>query len=512
AGGAAKTRSLKNTGWVLAGVPAGGGKAPAGQNQRYADASDRYKFAVTHRDEVLELKGRLARDIPELKNLPDSAAWSLVYLGNYCQAIRQAVLTAVNPQGGRLEETESGFTWLIYRTWMKGLALLANGEIEGTQVANLAKDEAGSLGGIMSAASNPPISQGPVFMGYLESYAPGPGDFSFESRDEASNSLQKAAPSRQLPKYVSVKKEAPKWQKETRPRKLGPYGLPIYQPDKKIAQPGNTGKQRLGQSGRKSGSESGREAAENTRKMINWFSRGTSAGSFVIGKAVGPGAATPYGIPKAVATYTIGRTVGLWGECIDAISTDPPRSDYTILAKPEPGTFAPVRAEGGVTRARAEAFNALLAAAVDLTAKIRAARFSIERHSGAMQAGDEEWARRQLENAIKYERESGLAMMAVADRLEALARLAQSERVPDILITPQIIDSYRNSVRQEGFSAEELEACRALNLTAEEIEEMKNEILSDRPLQGQASLHESTLELAQALREFSRLLLALPVY
>lgn len=514
ANGAVKTRSINNTGWVLAGVPAGGGKAAASQNQRYADASDRYKFAVNHRDEVLELKNRLAKVSPELKQLPDSVAWSVIYLGNYCQALRLAMSVAAGGAVARPDDMTPDLLGLPYRAWMKGLALLANGEFEESEVGTRAVAWPRSFNA-MGTVDPAPTEVSRVFN------FPAPGEFLIgcgDAYDEGEIkgpnsilvSLQKATPRRELPNFVWVKRPARKWEKETRLTKLKPFELPQFVPNKKVAQPGNTGKQRLGQSGRKSGSDQGRQAAENTRKMINWFSRGTSAGSFVAGKVLGT--ATPYGIPKAVAGYTIGRTVGLWGECIDAISMDPPRSDYTVLARPEPGTFTPVRAEGGVTRARAEATNALLAASVDLTAKIRAARFSVERYSGAMQAGDEEWARRQLENAIRYERESGLAMMVVADRLEALTRLAQSERVLDILITPQMIDSYRESIRVQGFTPEELEACRALNLTPEEIEEMKNEILSDRELEGPASLYESARELAVALRDFARLLTALPVF
>jgi len=510
ANGTVKTRSIKNTGWVLAGVPAGGGKAAASQNQRYADASDRYKFAVSHRDEVLELKSRLAKVNPELKQLPDSVAWSVIYLGNYCQALRLAISGAAGGAVAQPDDMTPDLLGLPYRAWMKGLALLINGDL-GTETENYPAGEYAV--GLEERAGPDTSSKGDNLLfssAGPELFAAPIENIPIENDIKSGESNpQRLSKSRELPKFVWVKRPARKWEKETRLTKLKPFELPQFVPNKKVAQPGNTGKQRLGQSGRKSGSDQGRQAAENTRKMINWFSRGTSAGSFVAGKVLGT--ATPYGIPKAVAGYTIGRTVGLWGECIDAISMDPPRSDYTVLARPEPGTFTPVRAEGGVTRARAEAINALLAASVDLTAKIRAARFSVERYSGAMQAGDEEWARRQLENAIRYERESGLAMMVVADRLEALTRLAQSERVLDILITPQMIDSYRDSIRVQGFTPEELEACRALNLTPEEIEEMKNEILSDRELEGPASLYESARELAVALRDFARLLAALPV-
>ncbi|MCR4396847.1 MAG: hypothetical protein NUW07_08980 [Candidatus Saccharicenans sp.] len=509
--GSTATKSIKDAGWVLAGIPAGGGKLQTAAGPRFADASARYKFALNHRDEVLELKSKLAKVIPELKALPDSAASSVIFLGNYCEAIRQAILNAAKVPSNQLDEMSANLVGLPYRVWMKGLALLMNGELEVETGGEEAAVGADGLKGFSPESSAPPRNVLAVF-GQVDM-----GSGPVEGRRYVSDEMPSVSPDsqqlsrgRELPKFVWVRKETPKWEKETKPKKLGPSGLPLFEPDKKVAQPGNTGKQRLGQSARKTASGNGREAAANTRKMINWFSRGTSAGSFAIGKLVGPGAATPYGIPKAVAGYTIGRTVGLWGECIDAISIDPPRTDYTILARPETGTFTPVEPGNGVTKARAEAINAVLAAAVDLTAKMRAARFSVERYSGAVRAGDEEWARRQLENAIRYERESGLAMLIVADRLEALNRVAQKENVPDMLITPELINSYRNYLRQKGFSPEELEACRAVNLTAEEIEEMKAAILSDEPLEGPTSLYQSTKELASALREFAKLLLTLP--
>ncbi|MBC7349011.1 MAG: phage tail tape measure protein [Candidatus Aminicenantes bacterium] len=510
--GATSTRSIKDSGWVLAGIPVGGGKPDSTAGPRFADAAERYKFALHHRDEVLDMKNKLAKINPELKTLPDSAAWSVIFLGNYCEAIRQAILATARVPVNQIDDMDAEFLRLPYRTWMKGLALLANGELEGETAVNNKEEE------------YPPSPQ--------EKWVSGPNGeprhpfFSFPTsgifsgrveNNSSDNDINMKTPGqprltyrRELPKFVWVRREAPKWEKPTRPKKLGPSGLPLFEPDKKVAQPGNTGKQRLGQSGRKTGSGNGREAAKNTRKMIDWFSRGTSAGSFAIGKVVGPGAATPYGIPKAVAGYTIGRTVGLWGECIDAISLDPPRSDFTILARPKPGTFTPVQPGSGVTKARAEAINGLMAAAVDLTAKLRAARFSVERYSGAMMAGDLEWARRQLENAIRYEREAGLSMLTVAGKLETLLKVVQTEGLPDTRLTPELIESYRQSLRQTGFSPEELEACRALNLTAEEIEEMKAAILSDEPLEGPASLYDSTKELAAALREFAQMLLALP--
>ena len=520
ADGTANTRSIKDAGWVLAGVPARGGK-PASGTVRFANASDRYKFAVNHRNEVLELKDKLAKANPELKKLPDSAAWSVIYLGNYCEAIRLTISGAFGTGESNQNELRAAFTGLLYRAWMKGVALLASGELgnpgEPEQDGVSELDLIGGAGSNLSFI-NGRVAPGQVLFEYPaeEKWAAESGCGFYTGESEMTLSIQQSlSRRRELPKFVFTEAEKQKWGKQPEkpqgPQKLKRHELPWFNPNEKVAQPGNTGKQRLGQSPRKTSSGNGREAAENTRKVLKWFSSGTSAGAWGAGKLVGPGAATPYGIPKAVAGYTIGRTVSTWGDCIDALSMDPPRNDYTVLARPEPGSFVPIQSGAGVTRARAEAINAYLAAAIDLTAKMRAARFSVERYSGAMVAGDEEWAGRQLENAIKYERESGLAMLVVADRLETLVKVATAEKVPDTPLTPQLIDSYRSSLQREGFSAEELEACRALNLTPEEIEEMKARILSGEPLEGPSSLYRSSREAAQALREFARLLLALPV-
>ncbi|HPW17109.1 MAG TPA: hypothetical protein PLP83_01875 [Candidatus Aminicenantes bacterium] len=508
--GRADTRRIKDAGWVLAGVPAGGGKPAGSAGPRFSDASDRYAFALSHRDEVLGLKDGLAKADPKLRGSPDAAAWSLIYVGNHCQAIRLAVRAASGAPGSGSVERPPALTGLPYRAWMKGLALLAAGE--------LGSEEAGEAAAVADGASKgtpehdtAAVRNGPFFAFQA---ADGPcsdaenGSFS-NGAEKALSGRQKRTQARELPKFNWVKKPAKKWERDARPKKWKPHQLPEFVPGEKVAQPGNTAKQRLGLSGTKTGSGNGREAAENTRKAMKWFSSGTSAASSGAGQLLKAG--TPYGIPKAVAGYSIGWTVGVWGDVIDATSMDPPRSDYTVLARPDPGAFTPLRAGDGVTGARADAFNAFMTAAIDLTAKMRAARFSVERHSGAMSAGADEWAGRQLENAIRYERESGLAMLAVADSLEALTRLAVSERVPDIQLTTQLMESYRDSLGRAGFGAEELEVCGSLNLTAEEIEEMKHGILDPGPMEGPDSFYQSALELARALRGFSRLWLSLPV-
>lgn len=474
--GKARTRSIKDAGWVLAGAPSGKGQPVASPPPRYAGARERYKSALQLREDVFRLREVLARTDPGLKDIPDESALGIIFLGSCCEALRIALsLDRADPRNPP-DEMTLGTMGLAYRCWMKGLALFAGNELKGDEL------EAG-LGGDGRAADD--------------------RDWGGERGPQS-----RQGKARELPRFVWVKKAAPSWQKETRPRKPTPSGLPEFIPHKKVAQPGNTHQQRLGQSARKSATGNGREAVERTRKMIGWFSAGTSAGSGAAGKLMG--AATPYGIPKKLAGYTIGRTVGMWGDCIDAIAVDPPRSDYTVLARPEPGGFDPVQPGDEVSRARAEAANAFLRAAVDLTGKMRAAKISVERYSGAIGSGAPEWARAQLVNAVRYERESGRAMVEAAVRLEALVRVARAEGVPETPLSGPLIESYRDSLRREGFSPEEQEVCRALNFTEEEIAEHKAAILGGAIEEGPEGLYGAALALAEALREFASLWLALP--
>ncbi len=471
--GKARTRSVKDAGWVLAGAPSGGWKPAPSASPRFPDARERYQSALRQGEDIDRLMEMLAKADPERKGVQVEASWSVIFLGSCCQALRTALsLDRTDPRNPP-DEMMLGAMGLAYRSWMKGLALLAGNELQG--------------GGLEAGIDERP---------------------SDDQDDGGERGPRRSREARELPRYVWVKKAAPSWEKETRPRKPTASGLPEFVPHKKVAQPGNTHQQRLGQSARKSATGNGREAAERTRKMIGWFSAGTSAGSSAAGKLMG--AATPYGIPQKLAGYTIGRTVGIWGDCIDAIAMDPPRADYTVLARPETGKFVPIQPGGEVSKARAEAANAFLAAAVDLATKMRAAKFSVERHSGALRAGAPEWAKAQLENAIRYERESGLAMLDAAARLEALVKAAKAEGIRETLISAPLIESYRDSLRREGFSSEETEVCRTLNFTEEEIAELKAAILAGIIEAGPEGLYASALELAKALREFAALWLALP--
>jgi hypothetical protein len=284
------------------------------------------------------------------------------------------------------------------------------------------------------------------------------------------------------------------------------WELPWFDPKAKVAQPGNTGCQRLGQCGRKTGSGNRYESIDKARKVIGWISTGTSAAH-----KIGTGGGNPFGIPQFLVGKILGRTMDMWEDAIEATSIDPPRDDYKLLAAPEPGTCPPVQAVGEVSRARAAAANAFLTSAIDLAAKMRAARFSIERYSGAAAAGDMEWTRRQLENAIKYERQAGLAMPAAADRLDSFLGVLRDERVADTELTPGFIKAYQDRLRAEGLTAEDVEVGKALRLTDEETEAFKRRRLGTGPEDGPRSFFAAAREVAQSLRELSLMLVLLPV-
>lgn len=458
---------------------------------------------------MLELREKFPTLTPGLKYASERSANLVINVGNYAVAIKQALLSAYKNEDGQLEGAMADLAGLPYRMWMKGLALMAGGDLEdeGDRASSRTISAPGAELCIIPAVFYGQASSSLELSGMMVPRA----DFQFEdfSLIEISETNQRKSSGRQLQDFKWEKRDTSKLEKPPKPARPKRPELKEFKPEKKVVQPGNTGCQRLGQSPDKTSLRNGREAADRVRKVLNFFSRGTSAGTKAMGKFAGA-SGSPFGLPQSLATYQIGQTAGYWGVAIDATFCDPPRYDYQVLARYEPGTFVPVQPAGGVTRARAEATNAYLATVVDLTARMRAAKLSIERCSGAVEAGDEHWNGMQIETAMSFARLAGQSLETTAFMLESLLRVLESESVPDLIITHQMIEDYLSELRGEGFSSEEIQTLRSLKLTNEEIEELRMSILEEVQAEEPQNLYESTRELAAALRRFAILWQSLP--
>lgn len=185
-------------------------------------------------------------------------------------------------------------------------------------------------------------------------------------------------------------------------------------------------------------------------------------------------------------------------------------TDYTTYATLERLTYTPLAAgTEGLSAARTQAYNALTAAWLDATAALNAAYLSQRRYAAAVDDGDLTWAAQQSAAQDYYLGLAGPALVAVADRLEALVAVEASEGVPDPAITAADVRAYQDQLRASGFSASELAAGRAIGLSDQELGYLREEILAEDASEfGGGTVRGLQAQTAAALRAFGQSLAA----
>jgi hypothetical protein len=284
----------------------------------------------------------------------------------------------------------------------------------------------------------------------------------------------------------------------------GKRELPWFDPSGGTASPGNTGRQRLSQSGRKAG-EGGDDPIARARKATRFVSTGSS-----VAWRLGTGAGTPWGIPSLGVGKILDFNFDTWSRCSNALAGDPPRDDFNLLATAEVPALAPVEEGAGASPAVAQAMNAFLGAAYHLTAQLRAAAISRDRMGGALRAGSDEWGARQATAVVGAQRQAGQAMLVVADRLEVLLQALDEAGVDDFDVSEDGVTAYYGELRATGFRPDELQAAHSLGLTDAEIQESLNDRLSFPASEMSGSLRGGAAEAAAALRELGQRLVRLP--
>ncbi len=272
------------------------------------------------------------------------------------------------------------------------------------------------------------------------------------------------------------------------------------------ASPGNTGKQRLAQSGAKAASGNGNDTISKARKITGGLSTGTS-----VAWRVGTGSAAPWGIPAQGVGQVLKFNYDTWGTAANALAGDPPRDDYQQIATADQLTFTAAQGDGKVSQARLDAFNAFYAAALDLTAKLRALNISIDRYGGATKAGDAGAADQQVGNIADLQRQAGFSMLTVANTLEALVKVCRDEGYQFPIVTVAGVKAYQDGLRANGFSADELAAARSIGLTDKEIEDCRQLRLSVVPEDITGSMDRTAGQVVDTLRELGNQLTAVPM-
>jgi len=302
-----------------------------------------------------------------------------------------------------------------------------------------------------------------------------------------------------------------------------------------VASPANRDAQRLAISGRRrnrgelkpfnrdndnqpGGSEdapkesAGKETFNKAKKILGWFGVGSyGADAVVSGGRLATANQVGLGIPNAGASKIVEFNMNKAEEISHALGGDPPRSDFKEIARPEIPVFTPLEPSDVLSASHAAAINEFIGALNEMNAICIAATISLDRHGGAVLAGDEEWIMAQAQAVLYYKRQGGFAMLVTAARLETLLASLRAEGVTDITVSEDSIRRYQNRLRTSGWNADELEAARTLGLSAEQMDWMLQRRINADPAEASGNILEHSEAAVGALRGMGAYLIALPV-
>lgn len=216
-------------------------------------------------------------------------------------------------------------------------------------------------------------------------------------------------------------------------RKKGPT-LPQFDPAGGVAQPGNTGRQRLA----------------SAAKGSNASEEGAGEGN---GEGVGDSPGSWFG-------SWLDTLLDVFSAIDDWLSNDPPRDDYTVLDVPPPPAAVTLERPQDFSDERWEAARALVASLLTAVCDARNAKICLDRMGGASLADEREWTWLQAQALTHYKRQCGLDLVALAEIVDRYRQVLEAEGVEDTPLPDDEPDDLAEIQRQ---------AAEALGIPLEEI-------------------------------------------
>ncbi|MGC9320376.1 MAG: hypothetical protein ACP5KN_20250, partial [Armatimonadota bacterium] len=299
---------------------------------------------------------------------------------------------------------------------------------------------------------------------------------------------------------------------------LRPKPYPYY-PSGGTGTPANRDSQRLGQSGAShrelpefkpdagddddegtpSGGQ-GKDAFNKAQKALEWFDKAQT----VVGVVTDPVGTAVDTVGYGIRDHMFGSLFDFWFSSAKDISQqlggDPPRSDFTQIATPEPIELPELAVEDALSAEHAAALNNLADTMAHQLALLRAAQICRDRLGGALAADQDEWAMRQAAALTDYKRQIGRTWIEISTDLRQVLQALRALGIRDMTITPEAAAAYQQRLRTEGFNEAELAAAEALGLSDAELQQMRQARLAADPNEIAGSVMTRTAELATALR------------
>ncbi len=475
---AGRRLELPTPGYVLTGLPSGKGSPSAST----AGLPARYAWSVAHRREVEDLVGKVCQSVgsPVSADVKARALARLVDLGNFAEAAREALAARAEQE----DQTNLLLANPAYEAWQALVMDLGQGQVP------------------EALASAPRTARRPSFrwaLGFASSSTP----------------LALAALTHTI---------------------YGARRLRDFRPARSVAQPGATGRQRLAQSGRglptfvpkpkpKRDDDTpayqdtyhSKDILKRTKEAMDMWSGWCSLGDLVgggpamwlVNKAVG---AAGMDFQGGLRDGLLGTILTLAGGISQALGGDPPRPDFDQIALPQPVEVVLYEANEDLSAERVTVANEMVRALADLYSKLLAAQITRDRLGGALAADNQAAADRQAQALVSLKRQSGQAMLVLADKLEALVAPIDRAAFPTaaVAFTPEEVNAARDWLRAEGFSPGRQEAFRRLGLTAAQIQAFRQRALDFQLGDLPNTLPEDGDMLINALRDLGTMWMSLP--
>lgn len=457
----------RQAGWVLVGVPSGKG-SPAPAEERYPGLAERYAAATAHRAELAKLipNVRKVGEHPAPASQTTEIIAAMTDLASYAAGLKEAV-------EGNLSDTK----WVVRLAdlpriaWGLGLVQMGEGGAGWTEVGQ----------------GYPLLRDGTLLAAY---FPPGTGLAAAAMGDPWSTPKR-----RQLKPFNPSGSATPA---NSRRQRLGQSGRPSDdQDDAGVPEP-EEGQDEPGEQ------DSDKSVLDKAKNAIDWIGKGMNVINAVTDPVGTIANQIGFGIQDQLQSAFFDWTFDTAANISQALGGDPPRSDFNLIATPQVLPAAGATPDWGpIPPARAAALTALRASLLELVSNLQAGQISVDRLGGAMQANDEQWTTRQSEALLHYKRQSGAAMIVVADHLEALVVELKAEGIATIMVNPDAYRQYQQRL-QAGLSPQELEAAHSIGLTDAEIEAGRQKRLACDPNQVSGELLSESQGAAESLRELGR--------
>ena len=195
------------------------------------------------------------------------------------------------------------------------------------------------------------------------------------------------------------------------------------------------------------------------------------------------------------------------------LAEDPPDANYTEIVSPIFVSPPQLIAQGGIPQSEADAFNALATNLSRAVALERAIYTTINRSTGALDAGEAFWNTKQLEALSAFEAQLAAVVGEQISLRRALQLALAVAGVPNLAITSAGAIQFQQSLANSGFPAEWRAAAQQLGVDNTEIASVTQSIIAQDASQitgsfpaslADPALDSSSLQAAQALRDASQ--------